>query len=47
MNSKVYPHSSIIYNKYKLYSVKNEGLTEFDVDWTAEKPVAKIEMVLA
>ncbi len=29
------------------FKLKNEGLTEFDVDWTAEKPVAKIEMVLA
>lgn len=31
----------------KGFKLKNEGLTEFDVDWTAEKPVAKIEMVLA
>ena len=29
------------------FKLKNEGLTEFDVDWTAEKPVAKIEMVTA
>ena len=29
------------------FKLKNEGLTEFDVDWTAEKPVAKIEMVIA
>ena len=29
------------------FKLKNEGLTEFDVDWTAEKTVAKIEMVLA
>ena len=29
------------------FKLKNEGLTEFDVDWTAEKPVAKIVMVLA
>ena len=29
------------------FKLKNEGLTEFDVDWTAEKPVAKIEMILA
>ena len=31
----------------KNFKLKNEGLTEFDVDWTAEKPVAKIEMVVA
>ena len=31
----------------KSFKLKNEGLTEFDVDWTAEKPVAKIEMVTA
>ena len=31
-------------NSFKL---ADETLTEFDVDWTAEKPVAKIEMVLA
>ena len=31
----------------KTFKLKNEELTEFDVDWTAEKPVAKIEMVLA
>lgn len=31
----------------KTFKLKNEGLTEFDVDWTAEKPVAKIEMVVA
>ena len=29
------------------FKLKNEGLTEFDVDWTAIKPVAKIEMVIA
>ena len=29
------------------FKLKNEGLTEFDVDWTEEKPVAKIKMVLA
>lgn len=29
------------------FDLKNKGLTEFDVDWTAEKPVAKIEMALA
>lgn len=29
------------------FKLKNEGLTEFDVDWTAQKPVAKIEMVIA
>ena len=29
------------------FKLENEELTEFDVDWTAEKPVAKIEMVLA
>ena len=29
------------------FKLKNEGLTEFEVDWTAEKPVAKIEMILA
>ena len=29
------------------FKLKNEGLTEFDVDWTAGKPVAKIEMVTA
>lgn len=29
------------------FKLKNEGLTEFDVDWTAEKPVAKIKMVTA
>lgn len=31
----------------KGFKLENEKLTEFDVDWTAEKPVAKIEMVLA
>lgn len=31
----------------KTFKPKNEELTEFDVDWTAEKPVAKIEMVTA
>ena len=31
----------------KTFKLKNESLTEFDVDWTAEKPVAKIEMVTA
>ena len=31
----------------KTFKLKNERLTEFDVDWTAEKPVAKIEMVVA
>ena len=31
-------------NSFKL---ADETLTEFDVDWTAEKPVAKIEMVIA
>ena len=31
----------------KGFKLKNERLTEFDVDWTAGKPVAKIEMVLA
>ena len=31
----------------KTFKLKNERLTEFDVDWTAEKPVAKIEMALA
>lgn len=31
-------------NSFKL---ADETLTEFDVDWTAEKPVAKIEMILA
>ena len=31
----------------KGFKLKNEGLTEFDVDWTAEKPVAEIEMVTA
>lgn len=30
----------------KGFKLKNEGLTEFDVDWTAGKPVAKIEMAL-
>lgn len=29
------------------FDLKNKGLTEFDVDWTAGKPVAKIEMVVA
>lgn len=29
------------------FKLKNEGLTEFDVDWTAQKPVAKIKMVTA
>ena len=29
------------------FDLKNKGLTEFDVDWTAEKPVAEIEMVTA
>ena len=31
----------------KGFKLKNERLTEFDVDWTAGKPVAKIEMALA
>lgn len=31
----------------KTFKLKNERLTEFDVDWTAGKPVAKIEMALA
>lgn len=31
----------------KGFKLKNEELTEFDVDWTAEKPVAEIEMVTA
>lgn len=31
----------------KGFNLKNKGLTEFDVDWTAGKPVAKIEMALA
>lgn len=31
----------------KTFKPKNEGLTEFDVDWTAGKPVAKIEMATA
>ena len=31
----------------KTFKLKNERLTEFDVDWTAGKPVAKIEMVVA
>lgn len=31
----------------KGFKLKDERLTEFDVDWTAEKPVAKIEMALA
>ena len=31
----------------KGFKLKNERLTEFDVDWTAGKPVAKIEMVVA
>ncbi len=31
----------------KTFKLKNERLTEFDVDWTAEKPVAKIEMAVA
>ena len=31
----------------KGFKLKNERLTEFDVDWTAEKPVAEIEMVTA
>lgn len=31
----------------KGFKLKNERLTEFDVDWTARKPVAKIEMVTA
>lgn len=31
----------------KTFKPKNERLTEFDVDWTAGKPVAKIEMVTA
>ena len=31
----------------KDFKLKNERLTEFDVDWTAGKPVAKIEMVTA
>ena len=29
----------------KTFKLKNEELTEFDVDWTAEKPVAEIETV--
>ena len=31
----------------KTFKLKDERLTEFDVDWTAEKPVAKIEMAVA
>ena len=31
-------------NSFKL---ADETLTEFDVDWTAQKPVAKIKMVTA
>ena len=31
----------------KTFKLKNEELTEVDVDWTAEKPVAEIEMVTA
>lgn len=31
----------------KGFKLKNERLTEFSVDWTAGKPVAKIEMALA
>ena len=31
----------------KTFKLKNERLTEFDVDWTAGKPVAKMEMVVA
>ena len=31
----------------KTFKLKNERLTEFDVDWTAGKPVAEIEMVTA
>ncbi len=31
----------------KTFKLKNERLTEFDVDWTAGKPVAIIEMVVA
>ena len=31
----------------KTFKLKNERLTEFDVDWTAGKPVAKIEMATA
>ena len=30
----------------KGFKLENEKLTEFDVDWTAEKPVAKIKMAL-
>ena len=29
------------------FKLENEKLTEFDVDWKAEKPDAKIKMVLA
>lgn len=29
------------------FKLENEKLTEFDVDWTAKTPVAKIKMVLA
>ena len=31
----------------KGFKLENEKLTEFDVDWKAEKPVAKIKMVVA
>lgn len=31
----------------KGFKLKNERLTEFSVDWTAGKPVAKIEMAVA
>lgn len=31
----------------KGFKLENEKLTEFDVDWTAKTPVAKIKMVLA
>lgn len=31
----------------KGFKLENEKLTEFDVDWTAKTPVAKIKMVVA
>lgn len=31
----------------KGFKLENEKLTEFDVDWTAKMPVAKIKMVVA
>ena len=42
-----YTETVSVVKRGKVKKLKNEELTEFDVDWTAEKPVAEIEMVTA